>query len=769
MCYSLINRKLNVCHEMVDMVKFKKEYYGGEYILKKRNLFIFMLIFLFLFCSSLPLGNYKARAETSKVIRLGFVPVDSVIDPGRPIIYAVSSNSKSVYSINYETGEIKRADFSLQPERIALANDKIYVTLLKMQHEYYTGDPLVGAIGIIDASTFSTPSQFDIDMDPYDIEADGSGNIYITPGSNQWGNVEVFSSNTKTKIGEAGFTYMSSLIQLNPVSSKLYLITTSVSPRDMEAYGFSQNTFKRLYDSQYHGDYELNTNMRISPDGRFIFNGSGNIFNCTNLQSTDMTYVGKLSSPFTDVCFSSSKIYAGLSNGNIAVYNYSNFACIGYVAASGNVVNLYYRNGSLISLSKLMDNTFGVEVIRVEGSQPPSGGNSEQLIITSVFPEQGNSNVSINGYIIFRFSQNVNIDYNKDILGDCTIRNYIENKAAAGNQLELYYDNLSFNTKYNIKLNAAALIDDNGNPFTGDYYLEFTTGPEFCRLSGPTRYETSVEISKFGSPYGPYIVLATGEDFPDALCATPLATKYEAPILLTNKNSLPAAAENEIDRLKPKEAFLIGDADVISGNVENVLRSKGINTTRISGRTRYETSLEIAEFLNSPAQEAFVVTGADYPDALSIASYAANKHIPILLTEKDKVPDGIKNYITSKGITKTYVVGGTGVISDSVLNSLPNAERIAGNNRYETNFEVLSRFNFFYGEVYFATGQDFPDALSGAAIAGAGNNPVILADDSMPDNIVGLLNQNKDLMKKMKRILGGSDVVSDSIINRIFR
>ena len=769
----------------------------GGHILKKKNLLAFFLTFLLLIgnggasvaykaqnakkntISRVRLENYKANTVMKNIINkaqsgtndaqevngntidLNFLPIDSVMDPNRPIIYAVSGSSNSVYSINYQTGEIKKVDFSLPPERITIANDKIYVTLLKMQHEYYTTAPLSGAVGIIDAATFNVSGQFDIDMDPYDIEADTNGNIYITPGSNQFGNLEVYSAATKQKTGQAGMTRFKSFIQYNPSNSKLYLITTDVSPRDISAYGFSQGSFKYLYDSPYNGDYDMDTNIRISPDGRYIFNGSGNIFNCSTVQSGDMTYAGKLSKPFTDVCFNSSKVFAGLSDGNIAVYDYSNFAYISTISTAGQVENLYFGNNSLISLSKFSDNSYGIEVINMEGS-------STQLNVTGSYPEQGKSNIPVEGYIAFQFNKGVCIDTTKDILGDCTIKNYIVDKRTENNYLVLAYDNLNYNTNYNLKLNSAAIKDFDGNQLSGDFNLNFTTGQEFERLAGDTRYETSVAISKSLDSHSGYVVMATGENFPDALCSAPLAAKYEAPILLTNRDSIPAAVENEIDRLKTKEVFLVGGTGVITDNVKGTLEAKGIIVKRICGIDRYETSLEVAKFIDSPSKEAFVVTGSNYPDALSIASYAACNQIPILLTDKNSLTDNIKSYISTKGINKTYVIGGTGVISDDVLYSLPGSQRISGDNRYETNAEVLSNFIFYYGETFFATGRAFPDALSGAALAGAYGSPIILADDSMPDYIVDFLNENKDIMK-MKKILGGTGAVSDTIINRIFK
>ncbi|MEQ8199189.1 MAG: cell wall-binding repeat-containing protein, partial [Clostridiaceae bacterium] len=384
------------------------------------------------------------------------------------------------------------------------------------------------------------------------------------------------------------------------------------------------------------------------------------------------------------------------------------------------------------------------------------------------YPAPGTSNAPVEGLLVVAFSGDVNIASPDNLFGDCTVKGYVKNKATYGSQLVIYYDNLSYNTKYTLKLNAAALKDSSGNPLAQDYYMELTTGPEFQRLYGASRYETSVEISKAGGSHADYVVLATGENFPDALCAAPLAVKYGAPILLTYSSYLPSVVENEINRLQPKQIFLVGGTGVISDNIKTVLENKGITVTRIAGADRYETSLEVAKYVDSSSGEAFVVTGENYPDALSIASYAGTQQIPILLTSKDNLTDKVKNYISTKGVTKTYVIGGTGVVSDNVLNSLPGAERIAGSNRYETNVKVLSNFEFLFGETFFATGEAFPDALSGAALAGSIGSPVVLVSNSMPDNVLLNLRENKGLMKS-KVILGGPSVVSDYIMDEIFK
>jgi len=55
------------------------------------------------------------------------------------------------------------------------------------------------------------------------------------------------------------------------------------------------------------------------------------------------------------------------------------------------------------------------------------------------------------------------------------------------------------------------------------------------RLQGEDRYKTAIAISTAGWTTSENVVLATGQNFPDALSATPLAKQLNAPILLVGK------------------------------------------------------------------------------------------------------------------------------------------------------------------------------------------------------------------------------------------
>lgn len=210
---------------------------------------------------------------------------------------------------------------------------------------------------------------------------------------------------------------------------------------------------------------------------------------------------------------------------------------------------------------------------------------------------------------------------------------------------------------------------------TSEVYAE----GNYQRYGGTDRYETSMKISeKFDTKSG-YAIVASGENFPDALCACPLSKKYDAPIILTTENKLDSKAAEELKYCEAKKVFIIGNS--ISKDVEVSINSMGITCERIGGSDRYATSMMVANYVGIK-DKIIVVSGDNYPDALSIAPIAANIDVPIILIGKDSVPDVVKNVLKDKDITNTYVIGSEGAISNSTKDEFKNPERISGIDRY---------------------------------------------------------------------------------------
>jgi putative cell wall-binding protein len=289
------------------------------------------------------------------------------------------------------------------------------------------------------------------------------------------------------------------------------------------------------------------------------------------------------------------------------------------------------------------------------------------------------------------------------------------------------------------------------------------------RLYGASRYSTAVEISKAGWDTSNYAVLTTGGNFPDALSATPLAKKHDAPLLLTEPNSskLNADVKAEIQRLQVKNVIIVGGTGAVSSGAEQELESLGITVTRLGGSTRYETAIKVAEELGHNGEIA-VVTGKNFADALSMSAIAASVGMPIILTEQSSLPASVQSYISNNTIGKSYVIGGSAVVSDSVTNSLPGAVRIFGSDRYATNKAILDAFvnSIDFSFVFVATGSNYPDAISGSALAARLGGPIVLTSSTPSIYTKEIITKNNMQIGSITA-LGGTAAVSNSAVNAL--
>ncbi|MGE4272959.1 MAG: cell wall-binding repeat-containing protein [Desulfitobacterium sp.] len=331
---------------------------------------------------------------------------------------------------------------------------------------------------------------------------------------------------------------------------------------------------------------------------------------------------------------------------------------------------------------------------------------------------------------------------------------------------------------YNVKkvLVKLVVMDQSGNAVSSEVMINLHNPEESFtyifpgqRIGGENRYQTSAAISQAAYPDGSsYAILVTGQDFPDALSAAPLAKKYNAPILLTPTEALDPDIAAEIDRLGTTNILIIGGTGVVSQGIEHTLNAHGISTRRIAGASRYETSLSIAEELGD-FQKIFVCNGENFPDALSAAAVAANEGIPILLTPANELQGELAEFINRQELTQTYVVGGAGVISNQVFDQLPQAKRLSGSDRYETNLAILEEFgSTLTGDTaYLATGMDYPDALSCSVLAAERRSPMLLIGSGESAKARAYL-RAAELVDQKVQVIGGDSVVSNSLLKGLF-
>lgn len=265
---------------------------------------------------------------------------------------------------------------------------------------------------------------------------------------------------------------------------------------------------------------------------------------------------------------------------------------------------------------------------------------------------------------------------------------------------------------------------------------DLVAGGDFERIAGPNRYYTAVEVSQANFPESAETVfVASGENFPDALAAGPLAARNNAPLLLVpSSQPIPAQVTAELRRLSPSQIIVMGGPSAVSAGIEAEL--SGIApVTRYGGADRYATAALAALGEGAPNERVFLATGLNFPDSLVAGAVAGEVDGTVLLTAPGSLPSVTADALGQLSPSEVVIAGGTDVVSDAVQAQVRAAvgavpvTRAAGADRYGTS-AALSRLAFpaDTSEVYLATGLNYPDALAGAAVAGPNNAALLLTD-----------------------------------------
>ncbi|MDA3936022.1 MAG: cell wall-binding repeat-containing protein [Actinomycetota bacterium] len=317
------------------------------------------------------------------------------------------------------------------------------------------------------------------------------------------------------------------------------------------------------------------------------------------------------------------------------------------------------------------------------------------------------------------------------------------------------------------------------------------------RSAGLDRYSTAVMASRLHFTSSNTVVLATGENYPDALSAASLAGAYECPILLTRRDALPASVKREIGRLGATQIVIVGGYGAVSQELEASLGAYSVR--RISGRTRYSTSQAIAEevmgiwgtdgagiwsdgggWSGGPGwTTVFIARGDSFADALSVSPVAYATGIPVVLTESDALSPEAIDYITGQGCTEAIILGGTGAVSPAVQSTLDGlladnggaaSTRWYGSTRYTTAADIadeaLLRGWATLSRVGLATGSNFPDALAGGPAVGIGGGVLLMVDplaSSAGGSVAAEFLEARHAGVGRLEVLGGTSVISESV------
>ena len=314
--------------------------------------------------------------------------------------------------------------------------------------------------------------------------------------------------------------------------------------------------------------------------------------------------------------------------------------------------------------------------------------------------------------------------------------------------------------------------------------LAHPTGQTLVRAAGEDRYATAAEASRLAFP-NPALVdvvlLATGENYPDALAGGPLAAREHAPLLLTPRVGLDDATARELDRLDPSRVLLLGGTAALSDTVASQLASLGFEVDRAQGQDRYETAATIA--LGEPgstwrawnsAGVVYLATGENFPDALPGGAAAAANGAPLLLTGRFALPASTRAALQALRPSQVVLLGGPTAIDEAVADQVGalgmTVHRAAGQSRYETAIAALCPTDqLCHVDTRFAvvtTGEGFADALGGSAVAAALRAPLILVPRT--GEVPPVVARNLEIIAPEQMVvLGGPFPVAPDMATRV--
>lgn len=290
---------------------------------------------------------------------------------------------------------------------------------------------------------------------------------------------------------------------------------------------------------------------------------------------------------------------------------------------------------------------------------------------------------------------------------------------------------------------------------------------DVVRLFGSNRYQTAFKVAdllkqQLGYDQFVNVIVASGQEFPDALAGSYLATMKDAPILLVNPRMCNQVKDYIRANLVPGgTVYLLGGPNAVPEEMKAGL--DGFNVKRLAGANRYETNLAILNEVGETDLPILVCTGTGFADSLS----ASATGLPILLVNPRGLTQPQKDYLATAN-RNFVIIGGESAVPVAIADALAaygTVDRLAGANRYETSVMVAQMRNWNPTSAVLAYAQNFPDGLCGGPLAHAMGAPLLLTATNRGP-IVAEYAQTNGIRAGI--VLGGTGLIDDVTAGKVF-
>jgi putative cell wall-binding protein len=261
-------------------------------------------------------------------------------------------------------------------------------------------------------------------------------------------------------------------------------------------------------------------------------------------------------------------------------------------------------------------------------------------------------------------------------------------------------------------------------------------------------------------------VLANAASFPDGLTASVVAGHHDAVILYVERDSIPRATELALAELRISQVVIVGGPAVVSETVVAALNAMGVTVmSRLWGDNRYLTADAVAREVMDAKAYLFIASGRNFADAVAAGPALYVGRYPMVLADRTGLSPATQRVVIdwyrSRPTGQVIILGGEAAVPALVETQLAqlqrpfepadgdrgsgfcvnyppswpscpppfvpvpitNVVRLGGSDRYDTaariaQWSVTTTLSRGTGEVAFATGLQFADALAAAPLMG---------------------------------------------------
>ncbi|HPY39632.1 MAG TPA: PKD domain-containing protein [Thiolinea sp.] len=234
-------------------------------------------------------GSLTSSVIAMKVIAqpainaLSYQVIDADYSKGLDKLVMISSTPNQLHIYDAVANTEQTVTLPLAPTSVSIAPDGLYAAV---GHDAY--------VSYIDLKNAKLVKNLPVATKVLDIVLAANGYIYAFPNSSQWGAIYSINIANGVVTTTASVINGGTVAKLHPNGLSMYGANNNVSPDDIEKYDIQAGTASKLYDSPYHGDYNMCGNLWLAEEGKRIFTACGNVFTASAIQAQDMTYNGSL-------------------------------------------------------------------------------------------------------------------------------------------------------------------------------------------------------------------------------------------------------------------------------------------------------------------------------------------------------------------------------------------------------------------------------------------------------------------------------------------